>query len=170
MRIKTRLQQWFRSMGLAQFYIISCWCIGIFLGLHIIPSYLFVESWIIHLQANQNFLLLLILSLLPIILTWLLIRFHLVQLLPLLCLLRAAVYGFSLAVIFFSFSGGAWLARILFLYTDTLNACLLLWFWLSSSNQSTARTQKNALIIALIAVFNCCIDHFILTPFLQKLF
>lgn len=153
-----------------RFYIILSWCIGLILGLHIIPLSFHRLNLALHsdYSGHRHFLSLLLTSFIPLMLTFFCIQFKKVYILPILCFLKATFFGFSLFLMRVYFSSGAWLAAILFLFTDLVNVCLLLWFWLRQGKSSTVTVRKDTIILSAILICTCCFDHFAISPFLQR--
>ena len=155
-----------------RFYIILAWVFGLFMGLHIIPRLFPASNCQLNLYAplKQGFPLPLVLSFLLISATHICLYYNKSGFLLLLCLLKSVLFGFSLFLVSNSFASGAWLAVILFLFTDMMNVCLLLWFWLRHSVHGTDHLFKDTSIYIGALIVASSFDHFSLTPFLQKFF
>lgn len=154
-----------------QFYIILTWCAGLFAGLHIVPAFFSAHDAEIYGNASmrQSFPLLLFLAFLPHGLTFACVHFQKVMLLPFLCLLKALSFGFSLFLLGKHFLSGSWLAVILFLFTDLVNICLLLWSWLRQGRTVTKYCKKDIFMLCSVLLAACIFDSFAITPFLQKI-
>lgn len=154
-----------------QFYIILSWCFGLYLGLHIIPSSFSQWSLTLHngFTGHLHLLSSLLTAFIPFMLTLICIQRRKRVGLPILCFLKATFFGFSLFIMRICFSSGAWLSAILFLFTDLVNICLLLWFWLRQGKSNTITVRKDTIIFSTILIFACFFDHFAISPFLQRI-
>ena len=154
-----------------QFYIILSWCFGLYLGLHIIPLTFPQPNLTLHdgFSGHLHLLSLLLTTFIPFTLTHICIQCKKKGILPILCFLKATFFGFSLFIMRICFSSGAWLAAILFLFTDLVNICLLLWFWLRQGKSNTITVRKDTIIFSTILIFACFFDHFAISPFLQRI-
>ncbi len=155
-----------------QFYIILAWCFGLFLGLHIIPAVLFANNRMLlaNISYERNYSFLFLVSFVYIWASHYSIRHNKMFILPILCLVKATLLGFSIFLIGCRFSSGGWLALLLFLFSDIVSACLFLWFWLQKGTGYRNDLRKNTIILCIILLAAISIDRFILTPFLYKLF
>ena len=154
-----------------QFYIILSWLLGLFVGLHIFPSLFLSQDHKLQLNVSvqQNFLLLLVFSCAPIAVTHLCIRHNAANLLPIFCLIKSTLLGFSLFLLKIRFASGAWLAAILFLFTDVVNSSLLLWFWLKNKSRDRDTLRKHTAIYIVALIIVCFIDRFVIAPFILKI-
>lgn len=165
------LSKFFRRRNI-QFYIIFTWCFGLFWGLHIIPMQFsdHVRQLEMDIPVSRNIPLLFILLFVPLAITLIAIHRKKVFLLPALCLIKATLFGFSLYLICMRFSSGSWLAVFLFLFADIVSVCLLLSLWLQQGDSNMKHFIIDAVTACCILIAACCVDGFILTPFLQKIF
>lgn len=162
----SRLQIFFR------FYIILAWCFGLVIGLHIIPSRITGDNWSLKTAGptQGSFAVLFLISILPFVLSIVFAKRKQTLFLVLMCFLKAILYGFCLSLIHNRFAAGAWLGRILFLLTDTVSTCILLWFFLCYGANYGSRAKKAAVFSFFVLLFVCSFDSFALTPFLHSLF
>ena len=151
-----------------QFYIIFSWLTGLLLGLHIIPGIAGVVSWnpVNDEIYIRHFLSLLIVGYIPIGLSVLLIVRYRLTWIPILCFLKSLLFGFSLHLLVICFSSGAWLGRILYLFADSINTCMLLWFWLRQGSKQQENTCRDAVILSCTHICCCIFESFVLSPFL----
>lgn len=155
-----------------RFYIVFAWCLGLIIGLHIIPSQISVGNWSLRIDTAEqgSFPALMLTAFFPIVLAIVCAKRKQTTFLLLLCFLKATLYGFSLLLIYSRFASGAWLGRFLFLLTDTVSSCTLLWFSLSCGANCKIRTKKATALCFLMLLAVCSFDSFVLTPFLHSLF
>ena len=155
-----------------RFYVILAWLFGLLVGLHIIPSLFPTSNWQLNLKAplKQSFPLPLALSFLLISATLICLHCNKLFFLPMLCLLRSVFFGFSLFLVSNCFASGAWLAVVLYLFSDAINICLLLWFWLRHSVHKNYHLSKDTAIYIGAVIVAASFDYFFLTPFLQKIY
>ncbi len=155
-----------------QFYIILAWCFGLLLGLHIIPLIVCANNRLIHANFSfeRNYSFLLLSTFVLISASHFCMRHEKMFIIPIFCLIKATLFGFSIFLIGHRFPSGAWLALLLFLFSDIVSACLLLWFWLQKGRGNKNHLRKKTIFLCTIFLATIFIDRFILTPFLYKLF
>lgn len=168
---KNRIFSFLIGQQIFRFYIILAWLLGLFVGLHIFPSLFLPQNrqLQIYVTPQQDFLLLLVFSYVPMAVTHICIHRKIVHLLPIVCLLKSSFFGFSLFLLRIRFTSGAWLAAILLLFTDIVNASLLLWFCLKrgANDENTLRKDTAIYIVALL--ISCSFDRLVLAPFILKI-
>lgn len=172
MPLKNLSSKILRTFTHLQIYIIFAWCIGFVLGLHIIPALLSIERW--KLLTGDLICLrlpfLLLTTGLPLWITLLIFHFGLNRYLPLLCLFKGIAFGFSTALLLSAYGRGVWLANLLFLLCATVNACLMLWFWLRHCDGFVRSIRKDTIIVIIIFFCSCCLERFAVTQLLQMIF
>ena len=154
-----------------QFYIILTWVLGIFMGLHIIPMLTGDICWKLadNILSHRHFAFLLVSGFVPIALSVLCVLQSKANMLPVLCFIKSVFFGFSISLVASRFSSGTWLAKILYLFTDSVNVCLLLWFWLRQGI-TKHYIRRDAIILTAVHIFCCTFDCFVLSPFILRLF
>lgn len=112
----------------------------------------------------------LIIFIFPLLLSAVLIHFSAHRLLFLFAFLKAFCYSFSSCCIFLSFGSAGWLIQSLLMFSDTVLAIVLLWFWFRFFSAKTVELGRDAGICCIITACVVCIDYFMVSPFLASLF
>lgn len=155
-----------------RFYIILTWVLGVFVGLHIIPRLFPASNCQLNLSVpldhspawQTGFSLMLISA------TVISLYYRKQCILLLLCIFKSILFGFSLFLIGEAFGSGAWIAVILFLFTDVINICLLLWFWLKHRIYTSDHFFKDIAIYLVALSIAALFERIFLTPVVQKIF
>lgn len=85
------------------------------------------------------------------------------------CFLKAASLGFTIAILSSLFATSAWLIRFLFLFSDSCFCTVLLVLWLHRFCASKIHTYCVFFVCSMIGLVLAAVDFFAISPFLQRL-
>lgn len=86
-----------------------------------------------------------------------------------LVLLEATSFGFCAILLFEVFGSGAWLIRLLCLFSSSIS-CVLMWWLLFRHSKSKAQSfSKDIRLACALSFLITIVDFFIITPFLADL-
>ncbi len=151
-----------------QFYFILAWCLGLFLSLHIIPQFTgSPKSGFSYSGGSAAFAFLSSAALL--FSSVIVCQLGRKQLLIILCFMKAVLFGMSLNLLLLQYGSGAWLARWLFLFADSVGICFFLWFSLRQISTAGTSFRNDVIITISFQFIACLIDCFFLFPFAYRI-
>lgn len=150
-----------------EFYIIFSWLIGLVIGLHIFYVCMMPSVFEIKTASTPyyRFLSSVISFCSTICISYFLITKRCGRHLSLICFLKALLYGFSLSAIHMRFRSGAWLGRCLFLFAESFEVCILLWFWLRHARRNNHDLHRDVALSAALLICIYFLDACFFTPF-----
>ncbi len=158
------------SRNKIQFYIILSWFTGLILGFAIIPISFsaFQRTFLIDANFHSLYIVSVVNAFVPFIISLIFLRFGKKGYIPYVCLAKSTLFGIALYIIGRCYPNGAWIAKSLFLFIDSVNVCLLLWFWVRNTSTNSTGKRKDAIVFISILLTACSIDGLVLKPFLQS--
>ena len=83
---------------------------------------------------------------------------------------KAMLFSFCACVLTLVYNDAGWLARWLYLFSDSIMSVFLLLFWARNALWSAETLKKDFVTCTIAASFLICIDYFIVSPFSVMLF
>ncbi len=121
------------------------------------------------LYVQPSLIRMVFVSLFPLLLTVFCLHFSLSLPIYLIAFVKSALYSFSLCYLLLSYRSSGWLLHALFLFSQSVTAVLLIWFWICSIDNCSVVRRETAIsvsVITAVCMMNCCI----VSPFLSSLF
>lgn len=84
--------------------------------------------------------------------------------------IKASLFSFCACALTLVYNDAGWLARWLYIFTDSIMVIFLLRLWIRNALLSAKTFQKDLLICLIAASILICIDYFIVSPFSVMLF
>lgn len=106
----------------------------------------------------------------PFLLSVVIIYFFDSSLLYLLCFSKALVFAFVSVRIIVSFSGGGWLLRILFMFSDIFTMPVLYFLWQRHLSEKTTLQMVDAIALFLLIIAIIFLDRYFIFPLTHRLF
>lgn len=172
MRTKVTILNVFYNLNSFRVYLIFTWVFGLLMGLHIFPRLLadLDCQLLFTISAQRRFPLLCITSLLPFAVTHVCLCLRKQYFLLVLCALKSSLFGFALFILYSNFLSGTWLAVFLYIFSDIVNNCLLLWFWLNQARYGGGIRRLDTAIYIAIQFSACVFDELLVTPVIHKIY
>lgn len=153
------------------FILAFIWCFGIIIG---VGSYLsagdsFVSLMRMAAGRNVSIVNLLISSMLPFLFSAFAVYLHSMQLLAVLCFLKAWLFGFVSCGVLTAFGSAGWLVWLMLMFSDIFCLIPLWWYWISqfrSANRVHGTRLAGCLSAVLLIV---SLDYSFISPFLVNL-
>ena len=102
---------------------------------------------------------------LPFVLSAILFRVSLFGLVIPLVFGKAFSYSWCVCVLLICFADAGWLLSRLLVFSDSIVAVLLLWYWFRGLGQDNHHRQVDLLLCIVIALVVGCIDRCVISPF-----
>lgn len=84
--------------------------------------------------------------------------------------IKAFLFSFCACALALVYTDAGWLARWLYIFSDSLMVIFLLWFWVRNIPNVKGSVQKDFVICLIAASLLISIDYFIVSPFSVMLF
>ena len=84
--------------------------------------------------------------------------------------IKGLMHAYSTLVIYSVYGAAGWLAKWLFVFSDSILILFLLWFWLRMIAGKCTSFTRDLLICSIATVVVVCIDFLIVSPFSVMLF
>ena len=156
-------------MGLPLWLLL--WCIAVIVGILTatqsetvaVPLLLSVVS------SRASFVSLLMISEIPVLITYLAFNRSQTLLLCFLILLTGISKGFVGMLIYLVYGSGAWLLRFLLLFTSSCSELLIWWLLMKHHKQMKQCSCQNCTFVAILMCFVSAFDAFVILPFISGL-
>ena len=86
------------------------------------------------------------------------------------CFFKAVAFGFSCSLISQTYGTAAWLARFLFLFSDSCFLLVLFVLWLRRFLNTGIQNMTDVYVCAVIGILIAAVDYFVISPFVVGLF
>lgn len=84
--------------------------------------------------------------------------------------IKAFTFSFCASALSVVYADAGWLARWLYIFSDSIMVIFLLWFWVRNITKNTVIFRKDFASCLFAASLLVCIDYFIVSPFSVMLF
>lgn len=160
------------TFNFPRFFVILFWLFGLSLGCQIAHKLSQESLRMIYNITNADFSVmgLLISVFIPFVITLFIMRTGKIYFLFVLSFANALLFGFCLTALKCCFLDAGWLLSRLFLFSQSLCTCLLLWVWLRFTGDRCRAYYKLTCICLLLLIFIVLFDSLLVVPFIGTLF
>lgn len=152
-------------------FLAFCWLSGILFGFfssRLVSVYL--SSLMCSLVCQRVSIVgMLIIFTFPLLLSVVLMHFSARFLLYIFVVFKAFCFSFTFSCIFLSFGSAGWLICFLAMFSNSVLAITLLWFWLRFFLVRSVMVRRDAEICCAVIACTVCVDYFFVAPFLVSL-
>lgn len=113
---------------------------------------------------------LLLLSMVPLVLSYIVIRLSAAPLLLPISFFKALSFAFCSFGVLWAYGSAGWLVRILLLFSDSLSVLILLYFWISSITGDRKFIDHRLLCCMIASGFVAIVDYLYIVPLLHSVF
>ena len=151
------------------FFFSALWLFGMLLGfIASRRTALFLSDLRSNLFSSEAFWAAsLLATTLPYILTFFLFYIKKTHYLFLIILPKSFLYFFCFFCMYFVYPGAGWLARLLFMFSGSVNALLLLWFWITCLSDNRFPI-KQSLFCIVVCFILCSIEHTVISSLVSQ--
>ena len=158
----------FRQRSYLIISLIISWCLGILFG-HFFYEPSFLSMMRCAVMQPVTIVGLFSCLLFPLLFSFLSVIMNKPIIIMIVCFLKAASFGFSIAALCGLFTTATWLIRFLFLFSDSCFCVVLLVLWLRHFHQSKIHNYCDFFVCSMIGIGIAAVDIFVISPFLQGL-
>ena len=149
--------------------LILCWCCGMFFGCRLYEP---LSLSLMHSAVNTHVSIVgvFVCTVLPLLCTYFSFITEKPIIILIVCMLKAAAYGYSAKLINVCFSTAGWLVQLLFLFSDSCLLVLLLFLWIYHFAGNSKRAICGLYLCGLLSAIVVMFDNYVIHPFLEGLF
>ena len=141
--------------------------IGLLLAVNCDPSVIYGIRGILAGEFSVWRMIFVIIS--PLVISFLAISHFSIWLLIPIAFVKGMAYAFVSALVFIAWGSAGWLIRLLLIFSDTVSAPVLLYFWLSSCRSGSKDLGLRFIPAASWIILACAIDYRYVSPLLAVL-
>ena len=169
-RISHRLSR-FRSRKCNTIFLAFSWIVGLYCGIELscFAGNSFFSLMRGASSSSVSIVNLLLITLLPFLISGLIMYIRSTILMHLLCYIKGLTFGFVSAGFFSAWGSAGWLIRYFLMFSDFLSLVPLWWSWITAQIHSKT-SFRPVLIGTLIAGCIVCLDFFCISPIAARLF
>jgi len=147
------------------------WCLGLSCGFWLVtPAEPFSTALMYAFVSERGSIFgLLVVNLLPILISALVVRYQVIALVLPIAFFKAFLVGFCYSCVLCAFASAGWLICLLTLFSQSISAVLLLWFWIRNIDRTGSWHFKELLLLGIIGLVFSVAAHYLFRPMAMAL-
>lgn len=146
------------------------WCIGLLAGYAVATKTSYSVLMRMFSLDRVSFVGLVFTAIIPLVISTAAFRLSLPLLILPIAFMKAFLFSFCASALTLVYADAGWLARWLYIFSDSFIVIFLLWFWVRNITGINESLQKDFAITLFASSLLICIDYFIVSPFSVMLF